>query len=291
MPPEAQSGAIRFTEQGEVISFRYALPGIARRHLEQIVHAQLGALAEAPDAADAVFDGPTADAARALMQRVAGRSMEAYRALIEAPDFWAWYQAATPIAQIAGLSIASRPISRKAAADLDFDGLRAIPWVFAWTQPRLTVPGWFGAGTALAEALSADGLDALREMQAAWPFFQAVAGNAMREMARARLPIARRYHALAVEAGAAPGPFERIEKEFARAEAALLRISGQDELLPPGAAVAATIRYRNPITDVLNLIQIDLLRRSRAPGADADAVQQALFVSLNGIAAAMQSTG
>lgn len=301
MPPEAQSGRIRFTEQGEVISFRYALPGIARRHLEQIVHAQLGALAEAERGAAngrPERDGP----ATALMQRVADRSMEAYRALIDAPDFWPWYAAATPIAHIAGLSIASRPISRKGADELDFEGLRAIPWVFSWTQPRFTAPGWYGAGTALAEAITGDGLPDLRRLQDEWPFFQAVVANALREMARARLVVGRRYSRLAEAAGASAAPFERVETEFARAEAALLRVTRQDALLEQSPTIAATVRYRNPATDVLNLVQLDLMRRWRsgpaeraadgeAAGPDGEALEQALLVSVNAIAAAMQSTG
>ena len=236
--------------------------------------------------------GPVAapsDAAHALMQRLADRSMDAYRTLIDAPDFWPWYLAATPIEHIAGLSIASRPISRKGAADLDFDGLRAIPWVFSWTQPRFTAPGWYGAGTALAEAISGDDLPLLQELQAEWPFFQAVAGNARREMARARLVVGRRYNALAEET-ASGAPFERVEAEYARAETALLRVGRQDSLLDRSRTIAATIRYRNPATDVLNLVQLDLMRRWRA-GDHAEPTALALLVSVNAIAAAMQSTG
>lgn len=292
MPPEAQSGRIRFTEQGEVISFRYALPGIARRHLEQIVHAQLTALAEADRQPDGAAPG---DDAYALMERLADRSMRAYRGLVDAPAFWPWYAAATPIAHIAGLSIASRPVSRKGADELDFEGLRAIPWVFSWTQPRYTAPGWYGAGTALAEAITGDDLDLLQRLQGAdggpgWPFFQAVTGNAMREMARARLAVGRRYSALAEAAGASGEPFEHVETEFARAEAALLRVTRRDALLERSPAIAATVRYRNPATDVLNLVQVDLMRRGRS-GSEDEGLGQALLASVNAIAAAMQSTG
>ncbi|NNF59261.1 MAG: phosphoenolpyruvate carboxylase [Rhodothermaceae bacterium] len=293
MPPEAQNGRIRFTEQGEVISFRYAHPGIARRHLEQIVHAQLGALAEAPAQAsrEQAYEGPTVDPQRALMQQIADRSMDAYRALIDAPDFWPWYLAATPIEHIAGLPMASRPVSRKAASEVDFEGLRAIPWVFGWTQPRYTVPGWYGVGQGLANALAADAEAAgeLQAMHADWPFFQAVAGNALREMARARFVIARRYAAMADEP-----VHETLVDEFERAERALLRITGQERLLAHSPVIEKSIRLRNPYTDVLNLVQLDLMRRWRAGGADgeaAEALRAALFVSLNGIAAAMQSTG
>ena len=295
IPPAAQTGRIRFTEQGEVISFRYALPGIARRHLEQIVHAQIGALADAehggPPGTSVAPEPSASGPAFALMERLAGRSMEAYRGLIDAPEFWPWYAAATPIAHIARLSIASRPISRTGVGDLDFDGLRAIPWVFSWTQPRFTAPGWYGTGAALGDAVSGDGLALLRRLQDEWPFFQAVTGNALREMARARMPVGRRYDALAQASGADPAPFQAVEAEFARAQAALLRVVRRDTLLDESRAIAATIRYRNPATDVLNGVQLGLMRRWRSQPEPDDALRQSLLLSVNAIAAAMQSTG
>ena len=303
MPPEAQSGGIRFTEQGETISFRYALPGIAHRHLEQIVHAQIVALRSGFTRADAergAVEATRHSEADALLQAVADRSMAAYRDLVDAPGFWAWFRLATPIDAIAGLSIASRPVSRPAAPGEapSLDRLRAIPWGFAWTQPRMTVPGWFGAGTALASAFSDGHLDALRAAYDASPFLRAVAENAMREMARARLDIARRYAARAEALGADGALFERIEAEFGRTERALLRLARRDTLLPAGAPVAATIRYRNPPTDVLNLVQIELMTRAHADpdtaagdGAAHEAVRGALLATLNALAAAMQSTG
>ena len=289
IPAAAQTGAIRFTEQGEVISFRYALPGIAHRHLEQIVHAQLLAVAEASgDARDAI-----APEAEALLDRLAGRAMETYRGLVDAEAFWPWYLAATPIAHIAELSIASRPVSRKGAATLDFAGIRAIPWVFAWTQPRMTAPGWFGVGTAFAEALSDGELDRLRAMHDGWPFFEAVVGNARRELGRARLAVARRYDALGQGAGASAEPFETVEAEASRTEMALLRVATMDSLLETSPAIAATIRYRNPATDVLNLAQVELMRRWRddARGDGEDTLRRALSLSIGALAAALQSTG
>ena len=233
----------------------------------------------------------------ALMDRLADRSMTAYRDLVDAPDFWPWYLAATPIEHIAGLSIASRPVSRKGAATLDFAGIRAIPWVFAWTQPRMTAPGWFGAGTAFAEALSSGDLDRLRALHDDWLFFRAVVANARRELGRARFPVSRRYNALGEASGASGAPFETVEMEASKTEMALLRVSTMDGLLEDSRAIAATVRYRNPATDVLNLAQIELMRRWREiGGADASPeasgdLQTALFLSINGIAAAMQSTG
>ncbi len=140
MPAATHNGRIRFTEQGEVISFRYALGAIAHRHLEQITRAVL--LAPAQSLESGTVDG----SARALMTQIADRSMAAYRKLVQDDAFWSWYVAVTPIEQISGLPIASRPVSRGTGAEVAFDDLRAIPWVFAWTQTRYLVPGWFGIG-------------------------------------------------------------------------------------------------------------------------------------------------
>src|SRR5690606_23302012 len=159
MPAAAHNGRIRVTEQGEVISFRYSLSGLAHRHTEQLVSAQLLATARArtDGASTHAADGavPVSDAE--LMDEIAASSMRAYRELIDADGFWDWYIAITPIEQISRLPIASRPVSRKDAAEVAFDDLRAIPWVFAWTQTRYIVFGWYGIGAALAEIVRDDG--------------------------------------------------------------------------------------------------------------------------------------
>jgi phosphoenolpyruvate carboxylase len=320
MPRAANNGRIRLTEQGEVISFRYALPGLAHRHAEQLVSAVL--LAAAGDAGS--DPAPSPEAGRE-MDRIAAASMRAYRDLIDDPGFWAWYIAATPIEQISRLPIASRPVSRGAATEVDFEGLRAIPWVFAWTQIRANVPGWYGVGAGLAgdAADAADlgdagdahaRLDALGRLYREWPFFRAALDNAQREMARARPEIARRYAALAGpedgarEAGAAGEAgearegggesaaggvvFDRIATDFEAARHAILRITGQSALLEGNPVIRKSIGLRNPYTDVLNLLQLELLRRYRAADpAGRDDLREMLFLSINGIAAAMQSTG
>jgi phosphoenolpyruvate carboxylase len=272
-----------------VISFRYGLVDIARRHLEQIVnamvrtatHGRAGAAAYAPNTRDL-----------ALMDTLATASMAAYRELIDAEYFWDWYTAVTPIEQISRLPIASRPVSRGSAQDVAFEGLRAIPWVFAWTQVRYVAPGWYGIGQALHTLLAEDAasLADLRMLYARWAFLQAVVDNAQREMARARLPIAELYASLA---GADHKVFhERLTRDFDRAERAILTITGQSALLDNSPVIRKSITLRNPYTDVLNLLQIELLLRERkAGGNDAEQLRQALFLSINGIAAAMQSTG
>jgi phosphoenolpyruvate carboxylase len=290
LPPEVHTGRIRFTEQGEVISFRYGQPEIARRHLEQVVHAVLLATTGAGGE-----DGAAGEAdpeAKRLVERIGRRSMALYRGLIEADGFWRFYTLATPIEQISRIPIASRPVSRKGASEVDFEGLRAIPWGFAWTQTRYLLPGWFGLGGALDEALEEDAgaLDLLRRLYRGDRFFATVLDNAQLEMARARLEIAGRYAELA---GAAGEEFHRrIAADFAAARRALLGITGGNELLDNDPVIQRSIALRNPYTDVLNLLQIELLRRLRAAAeGDREPLRRALFATIDGIAAAMQSTG
>ncbi len=287
MPREVHTGRIRFTEQGEVISFRYALAEVARRHLEQIVHAMLVAPVRSRTTEER--EEPSLIA---MMDRIAAASMEGYRRLIDDPGLWEWYTRATPIEQISRLPIASRPVSRGTGSEVDFESLRAIPWVFAWTQARYIVPGWYGVGTGLRTVLDdlPGALDELGRAQAEWPFFAALTESAQRELARARLPIARHYALLAGREG---GYHDMLVREFEQSRDALLTLTGNGELLDDDPVIRKSIALRNPYTDVLNLLQVELLRRYRARADDAerDPLRQALFLSINGIAAAMQSTG
>lgn len=282
-PPESRSGRIRMTEQGEVISFRYALPDIAHRHLEQLTSAMIVAEAEAATQPKA---RPQSD--EDLLTRLAERSMETYRRLIDDPSFWQWYSEASPIAQISGLPIASRPVSRS-SGEVHFDNLRAIPWVFAWTQMRFNVPGWYGIGTALNEVLTESdaGLETMTRWYKDWEFFRTLIDNAQQEMARARLVIAKCYDDLAGNSH-----FERIATEFDLARSAILKITGQRELLDNNPVIQRSIHERNGATDILHLLQIELLRRFHAADdAEKELLRPVLFASINGIAAAMQSTG
>lgn len=295
MPGVVHNGRIRFTEQGEVISFRYALPDIARRHLEQIVHAMMLSMNHASpyDRSGQATGIYTRGAA--WMEQFANRSMKAYRKLIEADGFWEWYTTVTPIEQISRLPIASRPVSRSSAREVDFESLRAIPWVFAWTQTRYMVPGWFGIGEAFEQTLSnqPELIDDLRELYDNWSIFRAVVNNAQREMARARLPIAKFYAALSnSEKGDNNHFHEAITLDFEKARRFILLITGQQELLDNTPVIQHSIVFRNPFTDVLNLLQVELLRRfRRAKEEEKEPLRQALFLSVNGIAAAVQSTG
>jgi len=296
LPSVVHNGRIRITEQGEIISFRYALPEIARRHLEQLVNATLTTTAAAHDtdsqetvAADALsLDSEISS----LMNRLTEEAMATYRALVDDPEGWEWYTEATPIEHISRLPIASRPVSRAAGEEIDFEHLRAIPWVFAWTQPRYIVPGWYGTGHALTTLLDEEpeGLDTLRTLYRRWPFFETVLDSAQREMARARLSIAKRYDALTT---LDVSFHDTIADDATQAERAILQITDQEALFDNSPVLKKSIRLRNPYTDVLNLLQIELLKRYRSSKDEEhrNALGDALFLSINGVAAAMQSTG
>lgn len=287
-PANARNGRIRFTEQGEVISFRYALPSIAERHMEQIIHASLLALS------DSKADGAD-PRVMSLLSELSERSMRRYRAMIDDPEFWGWYTTVSPISAIAGFPIASRPMMRALGAATEagsaaFDQLRAIPWVFAWVQMRCLAPGWFGLGTALA-TLSPESMELLRAEYARSAWFSTVIDNAGQELARARLAITKRY-AMACEHPATGRMFNDLADEFEKARAGVLAITGRGDLGDEAPVIARSIRDRNPWTDVLNLVQIELLRRRRsAPVELQPMLDQLLLQTVSGIAAAMQSTG
>ena len=283
MPAVSQNGRIRFTEQGETISFRYARPEIAHHHLEQIVAAVLISMHKDQCGFECHPDMKT------VMEDLANRSMAAYRALIDHPHFWRWFRDITPIDHIGRLPIASRPVSRKSGESLNFENLRAIPWVFSWTQTRYNLPGWYGIGTALTEAgaVKTADRDLLRQMYETWPFFRTVLDNAQLEMVRTRLPIAAHYETLSEHTFHAT-----IAQEYTRAQKVILSITGQPTLLADRPAIRSTVQLRNPYADVLNLIQVELLKRwQEVPDSERGALRHALFLTINGIAAAMQSSG
>jgi len=287
LPEDARTGRIRFTEQGEVITFRYGLPQLARRHLEQIV----GAVLVGAHRRRAGHDPRPAEEIVALVEEIGEETRRAYRDLIDAPEFWPWYLRNTPVHPVSGLRIGSRPTSRS-GGELTFEAMRAIPWSFAWTQTRAIVPGWYGIGTALHRHLVEvpASRDRLREAYRTWPFLRAVVDNALREMSRSRLEITSRY----VDRLGGPGDervLERIRTDFERGRDALLSISGETHLLERSPVIRRSIELRNPYTDVLNLLQIELMARCGSPECDQDAVQDVLRSSVNGVAAAMQSTG
>ncbi|MGD8427346.1 MAG: phosphoenolpyruvate carboxylase [Balneolaceae bacterium] len=284
LPPISNNGRIRFTEQGEVISFRYSLASITHRHLEQIVNAMIRVTVAKKDssAQRASFNK--------TMEQLANRSMEAYRNLIDADGFWEWYTSKTPIEHISRLPIASRPVSRGSAKAADFGNLRAIPWVFAWTQVRYNVPGWFGIGTAIQEALEGDSdiLNEFRDWYKENIFFKTILDNAQREMARTHIQTSMIYEDID------GGKFHnRIITDFHKAEEAIKKITGQKRILENSPVIEKSIKFRNPFTYPLNMMQAELLDRWKSDRnkENEDSLRDALFLSINGIAAAMQSTG
>ncbi len=284
LPPISNNGRIRFTEQGEVISFRYSLPSITRRHLEQIVNAMIRVTVAEKDTS------AQQESFNKTMDKLAARSMKAYRNLIDDDDFWEWYTNKTPIEHISRLPIASRPVSRGSAKAADFDNLRAIPWVFAWTQVRYNVPGWYGIGTALQEAMDLED-DVLEKFQTWYKediFFKTILDNAQREMARTHIQTSTIYEDID------GGEFHnRIVDDFQKTEDAIKKITGQDQILAHSPVILNSIKFRNPFTYPLNMMQVELLDRWNSDGKkkDENSLRDALFLSINGIAAAMQSTG
>jgi phosphoenolpyruvate carboxylase len=284
-PAASRNGRIRFTEQGEVISFRYAMPALARRHLEQMVNAVLLATADA-----GTIDDHADDALEAVMESISNRSREVYRALVDDPAFWPVFVSRSPVLHIGELPIASRPVSR-GGGDLDFDGLRAIPWVFSWTQMRANVPGWYGLGSAFEEAFARDGslLAACRASYADGGWFRSLVDNAQQEMARARLSVAGWYLF-----GDADGDalHARLVTEFERTTRVVLAITGQKAILDNNPVIQQSIIERNPDTDLINALQVELLERWRKAGdADRPVIAGLVMLSVNALAAAMQSTG
>lgn len=280
LPAECQNGRIRFTEQGEVISFRYSLPSITRRHLEQIINAVTRGMLEAEAADGYARDESIFEA----MQIIADESMKAYRNLIDHEDFWEWFSTITPIEHIGNLPIASRPVSRSGKAA--FENLRAIPWVFSWIQTRNNVPGWFGVGSGLKALREKQSPEKLAELYHTWPFLYMILNNAQLEMARKHEPTSGLYNTLS------DIDFESIiKKEFDITTTEILAITKRDKILDHNPVLQRSIHVRNVYTYVINLLQLELLKRWRHSEQQDERLRYALFLSINGVASAMQSTG
>jgi phosphoenolpyruvate carboxylase len=286
-PPESVGGRLRLTEQGETVTTRYANPRLARRHLEQLVHAVL--FTSGKRTGPSPSRGGAWEEAMDALSPLAQRS---YRALVESPDLVEYFHRATPLDELARLNIGSRPSRRKATSGLE--GLRAIPWVFAWTQSRVTLPGWFGLGAAVEAWAGEDSerWDTLATMYREWAFFRTLVDNSQVSLRKADMLIAEVYAGLA-EPGVREGVFPVLRAEHERAVGALLRVTGQNELLDNAPWLKRSIRVRNPYIDPMNYVQVALLRRLRAqPGtAEEDALRDAVLLSVNGVAAGLRNTG
>jgi phosphoenolpyruvate carboxylase len=273
-PAGRPPGRVKLTEQGETISFKYGLEGLARRNLEAAVAGTL--LATFPEVTASV---PT-DADRRILDDLAAESRRAYRRFVWEDDrFVGFFRSFTPVSELALLEIASRPARRP--DDTDFlASLRAIPWVFSWTQNRVLLPAWFGCGAAFEAA----GAGTLRDLYERLPFFRTVVDNLEMTLAKSSLPIARGYLALVED----PSPFEVIAAEHERAVAGVLAATGLGRLLERQPILRRSVDLRNPYVDPMNAVQIGLLRRFRAGDESA---HLPLLRSIAGIAAALRNTG
>ena len=280
-PPGSVAGRLRVTEQGEVIHRKYALRAIASRNLEQttgaVIQATLG-----------LARGEDRDDDHRLMTRLAELARNAYRDLVYGSDAFAdYFRSVTPIDVIERMRIGSRPASR--AKKTGIEGLRAIPWVFAWGQSRHSLPGWYGLGSGLEQLAEEVGLDVLREMIERWRFPANLLQDAEMAMAKSDMNIAAHYAGLAGDL--AERYFPTIRAEFERTEAMICRIRGQDQLLERDPTLRRSILLRNPYVDPMSFAQVDLLCRWRGGNREDPALEQALITSVHGIAQGLQNTG
>ncbi|VWX56488.1 Phosphoenolpyruvate carboxylase [Burkholderiales bacterium 8X] len=289
-PPGTVRGQIRLTEQGEVIGSKYANREIGRRNLETLVAAMLEAtLLPAAKAAPAAFLTAAAE--------ISAASMAAYRKLVyETPGFGDYFFSATPIREIAELNIGSRPASRNPSHRIE--DLRAVPWSFSWGQCRLTLPGWYGFGSAIEQFVAGGGSAAARKERQAllqrmvvqWPFFRTLLSNMDMVLAKSDLALASRYSELVADRKLRQKVFGMIDAEFHRTSNALTLITGARQRLEGNADMQRSIRHRFPYIDPLHHLQIELMRRYRAGQLD-DRMQSGIHMSINGVAAGLRNTG
>ena len=280
-PAGTVQGRIRITEQGEVIAAKYGTPDSAIANLEAMASATLLASLDGPGIADADRER----FARA-MDTLSADAFAAYRDLVYGDDsFRTFFRQMTPIAEISGLKIGSRPASRTKSDKIE--DLRAIPWVFSWAQARVMLPGWYGVGQAL-KGFKDKGL--LREMAESWPFFQATLANMEMVLAKSDMTLAARYAALVEDRAIADRFFGRIREDWQATHDALLSVTRQTRLLEKQPALDTSIRLRLPYIEPLNLLQVELLKRYRA-GEDDPRVVEGIQLSINAIATALRNSG
>jgi phosphoenolpyruvate carboxylase len=286
-PPETLRGKIRITEQGEVISFKYGMRGLARRNLDTVLAAVLEASAnEKPRNPEPRWTE--------AMEELSSTARETYQTLVyEDEDFLTFFAEASPIGELALLNMGSRPARR--VQNPKVDSLRAIPWVFAWTQNRFLLPSWYGAGTALARfAADKDKLSLLRRMYEGWPFFRTLIDFMQMTLAKSDLRVAENYTSLVSDSGVRERLWSRISEEHAACVEALLLVTGNQNLLDDSPVLQRSIRLRNPYVDPLSYVQVTLLRRLRALPEDSpnrEVALNTLLLSISGVSSGMLNTG
>ena len=285
-PPGAVKGSLRITEQGEVIAAKYAEPRIAHRNLETLLAATLESTL-----LDTEGLGEFAETAYAVLDDLAARAQRAYAELVhETPGFVEYFKASTPVSEIGALNIGSRPTSRKPTTAIS--DLRAIPWVLAWSQSRVMLPGWYGTGTAFADYVAeGDGrLEILQDLYRRWPFFASVLSNMAQVLAKSDMGLAARYSELVEDIELRARVFDKILAEHDRTIAMLKQITGQDDLLADNPALARSVFNRFPYLEPLNHLQVELLRRYRS-GDEDELVQRGILLTMSGLATALRNSG
>ncbi len=289
-PLDGFDGELRITEQGEVLNWKYGDTVLAERNLELAIAAALDALARPNLRAGGHYTGELKPEWEAALESLSASALTFYReGILEDPEVFDFFELATPMAELEHAKIGSRPARR--GGKRSFESLRAIPWVFGWTQSRLLIPGWFGVGHAIAAyTQQPDGLALLQAMTREFPLFIDLIRNVEVALAKADLGIAALYASLMPDAQARERVFSKFQAEYTRTHEAVLAVTGQTALLETNAVLARSIKLRNPYVDPLSLIQVDLLRRKRA-GEDTPEVNRAIAGTINGISAGLRTTG
>jgi len=280
-PRGSVAGVMRVTEQGEVIHRKYGIRALALRNLEQTVGAVLRASLRPRE------DEPREERWREQMDQLSAHSRKTYRGFVDHPHFVDYFRSATPIDVIERMTLGSRPASRRSMRGVQ--DLRAIPWVFAWTQCRSILPGWYGLGSALALGVETFGEEAMKEMANDWPFFSNMLDDVEMVLAKTDLDIAEAFSRLS--GSLHDELFGLIRAEFERTSHWLLQLKGHQVLLQDSPRLAASIRLRNPYVDPMSLLQVDLLQRWRASDREDDELLQALVACVNGVSQGLQNTG
>ena len=285
-PPGAVSGSLRLTEQGEVIAAKYAEPRIAHRNLESLIAATLESTL-----LDVEGLGDGAEPAYRVLDELASRAQHAYAELVHrTPGFVEYFEASTPVSEIGSLNIGSRPTTRKATTSIA--DLRAIPWVLAWSQSRVMLPGWYGTGAAIEDWIAEgdDRVDVLRDLYQRWPFFRTVLSNMAQVLAKSDMGLAARYSELVADPELRRRVFDKIHSEHDRTIRMHKLITGHDDLLADNPALARSVFNRFPYLEPLNHLQVELLRRFRS-GDDDELVQRGILLTMSGLASALRNSG
>ncbi|MEZ0210154.1 MAG: phosphoenolpyruvate carboxylase, partial [Methylophilus sp.] len=290
-PQGTVDGQIRLTEQGEIIANKYADPIVGRQHLETLIAATLDATLSPSDQ----LEPAKRRAFESVMETLSATAMTTYRSLVyETPGFAEYFFSTTPIEEIAGLNLGSRPASRKSTRRIE--DLRAIPWGFSWGQCRLLLPGWYGLGSAIHQYLHQPGSDSktrlalLNEMLLGWPIFKTLINNVDMVLAKTDLIVARHYAHLLTDRSLREEIFNRIAQEHKLTTEVVNLLLGSTQRLASQPILAKSIRERLPYLDPLNHLQVEMIQRYRNGETD-EKLKLAIPLTINGIAAGLRNTG